>query len=220
MSEGPTASDARDVAVGNDGGGREARGATAYGGRRKKRLGLWKLVTEVVFISLGVFLALLADQWREDRQTQQLAAASLRGFRSEILANREKVASVRDYHVALLGSLRKYLAADAAARPGIVVRIQGIQPVFFDQTAWDLAMGTQSLAHLDQGVASSLSRIYGLQRTYHEQTRGMMQAVYLRPLDENYTGLASYYGDVVLWEPALIRMYDEVLPQIDRALGE
>ena len=119
MSEGPTASDARDVAVGNEGGGREARGATGYGGRRKKRLGLWKLVTEVVFISLGVFLALLADQWRGDRQTQQLAAASLRGFRSEILANRERVASVRDYHVGLLGSLRKYLAADAAARPGI-----------------------------------------------------------------------------------------------------
>jgi hypothetical protein len=48
----------------------------------------------------------------------------------------------------------------------------------------------------------------------------MMQAVYLRPLGENYTGLASYYGDVVLWEPALIRMYDDVVPQIDRALGQ
>jgi hypothetical protein len=29
-----------------------------------------------------------------------------------------------------------------------------------------------------------------------------------------------YYGDVVVMEPALLRMYDEVLPQIDRALGE
>ena len=185
-----------------------------------RRTGVWKIVTEVIFISLGVFLALLADQWREDRATKELAHASLRGFRAEIIANRQKVAAVKDYHVALLESLRAYLRADAATRPTIQVRIQGIQPVFFEQTAWDLAIGTQSLAHLDQGVASSLSRIYGLQRTYHDQTRGIMQAVYLRPLGENYGGLAAYYGDVVLWEPALIRMYDEVLPGIERELGK
>jgi hypothetical protein len=197
-------------------GPRDADGRAPGGFRRQ---GLWKLVTEVIFISLGVFLALLADQWREDRATRELAQASLRGFRAEVSANRKKVTAVQDYHVALLGSLRANLAADAARRPTIPVRIQGIQPVFFEQTAWDLAMGTQSLAHLDQDLASSLSRIYGLQRTYHEQTRGMMQAIYLRPLGENYGGLAAYYGDVVLWEPALIRMYDDVLPKIDRELG-
>ena len=195
-----------------------AKGSTEQGGGRRSTI--LKLATEVVFISLGVFLALMADQWREDRQTRQLAEASLRGFRTEIRANREKVMAVKDYHAALLGSLRDYLKADAATRPSVVVRIQGIQPVFFEQTAWDLALGTQSLAQIDQDVASSLSRIYGLQRTYHDQTRGILQAVYLRPLGENYGGLAAYYGDIVLWEPALVRMYDEVLPRIDRALGE
>lgn len=184
------------------------------------RPGVLKLVTEVIFISLGVFLALLADQWREDRATKDLAHSSLRGFRAELIANRQKVAAVKDYHVALLASLRAYLAADAETRPRIPVRIQGIQPVFFEQTAWDLAIATQSLAHIDQGLASSLSRIYGLQRTYHDQTRGIIQAVYLRPLGENYGGLAAYYGDVVLWEPALIRMYDDVLPGIERELGK
>jgi hypothetical protein len=29
-----------------------------------------------------------------------------------------------------------------------------------------------------------------------------------------------YYGDIVLWEPALLKLYDEVIPQIDRALGD
>jgi hypothetical protein len=188
--------------------------------RHRRRSALLKFISEMVFIGLGVFLALMADQWREDRHTRQLAEASLRGFRTEIRENREKVTSVKDYHAALLGSLRASLAADAATRPRVVVRIQGIQPVFFEQTAWDLAIGTQSLAQIDQDIASRLSRIYGLQRTYLDQTRGILQAIYLRPLAENYTGLAAYYGDVVLWEPALIRMYDEVLPRIDRVLGE
>jgi hypothetical protein len=39
-------------------------------------------------------------------------------------------------------------------------------------------------------------------------------------MTENFEGLAAYYGDLVLWEPNLLPMYDEILPQIDRALGE
>jgi hypothetical protein len=29
-----------------------------------------------------------------------------------------------------------------------------------------------------------------------------------------------YYGDIVLLEPKLLNLYDELLPQLDRALGE
>src|SRR5207244_7758215 len=32
--------------------------------------------------------------------------------------------------------------------------------------------------------------------------------------------VAVYYDDLVLLEPKLLSMYDEILPQIDRALGE
>lgn len=100
------------------------------------------------------------------------------------------------------------------------MQIRGLQPAFFEHTAWDLALATESLAHIDPQVAFGLSRIYGLQQTYAELTRGIMQAVYLRPLTENFEALMAYYGDLVLWEPQLLLMYDELVPQIDRALGE
>ena len=45
-----------------------------------------------------------------------------------------------------------------------------------------------------------------------------MQAIYLRPITETFEGLNAYFGDLVLWEPQLIQMYDEMLPQIDREL--
>ena len=35
-----------------------------------------------------------------------------------------------------------------------------------------------------------------------------------------FSAVAVYYGDVVLLEPKLLTMYDDVLPQIERALGE
>ena len=179
---------------------------------------LLKIALEVVLISLGVFLALMGEQWRENSHTRELAESSLRRFRSEILANRAAVAEVKDYHVTLLKSLEAHLAADPAT-PRTGVQIRGVRPVFFEDTAWNLALATQSLAHIDPDVAFDLSRIYGLQRTYAEQTRGIMQAIYLRPLAENLQGLAAYYGDLVLWEPELMRMYEQVVPRIDRVLG-
>lgn len=181
---------------------------------------LLKVALEVALITVGVFLALMGESWRESAHDRQLATASLRSFRTEILANRKAVAAVKDYHVALLASIRTWLAADAKARQGLDVQIRGLQPVFFEHTAWDLALATQSLAHIDPQVAFSLSRIYGLQRSYADHTRGIVQAMYLRPLAGNFEGLQAYYGDVVLWEPELLRLYDDILPQLDRVLGD
>ena len=181
---------------------------------------LLKIALEVALISVGVFLALMGEQWRENAHTRELVDTSLRTFRTEIAANRKAVAAVKDYHVALLSSLDKYLAADPKTRTQDSVQIRGLQPVFFEHTAWDLALATQSLAHIDPEVAFGLSRIYGLQRSYEQSTSGIMQAIYLRSLTENFEGLRSYYGDLVLWEPRLLGMYDELLPQLDRRLGQ
>jgi hypothetical protein len=176
---------------------------------------LFKAVVEVVLLSVGVFLALMGDQWRENAHNRELAAASLRRFRTEVAANRKAVAAVKDYHVTLLKSLQTYLDADPAARKDIVVRIQGLQPVFFEDTAWNLALATESLGHIDEQTAYELSRVYGLQRAYAEMTRGIMQAIYLRPMEENYQGLRAYYGDLVLWEPQLLALYEQLLPKLE-----
>jgi hypothetical protein len=118
-----------------------------------------------------------------------------------------------------LKSLETYLAADPKARQTVTVQIKGLQPAFFEHTAWDLALATQSLAHIDPQVAFVLSRIYGAQQNYADLTRGIMQAVYLRPMTENFEAVTYYFGDLGFIEPGLLQMYDEVLPQIDRALG-
>ena len=178
-----------------------------------------KIALEVVLITVGVFVALMGDQWRENAHERQLAADSLRRFRTEIAANRKAVEAVKEYHVTLLEGIRAYLA-DPKTRSRDTVRIRGLRPVFFEHTAWDLALATQSLPHIDSDLAFKLSRVYALQGAYAQFTLAIMQAIYLRSMTENFEGLAAYYGDLVLWEPQLLQMYDELLPLIDRALGE
>ena len=79
---------------------------------RQQSTWLLKVGLEVLLISVGVFLALMGEQWRENAHTRELAEDSLRRFRAEIVANRTAVAAVKDYHDGLLKSLRVYLAAD------------------------------------------------------------------------------------------------------------
>jgi hypothetical protein len=183
---------------------------------------LLRLGLEVLLISAGVFLGLMGEQWRERAQHRELAEQSLGRFRSEIVANRAAVSRVKDYHVTMKKGIDAYLAADDKARTTLSVRLQGIQPALFEHTAWDLALATQSLAYLDSDLAYDLSRIYGSQQTYSTLTAGILQAMYLRPptsdLRPFLEALSVYYGDVVAMEPALLRLYDEILPKIERAI--
>ena len=188
---------------------------------------LLKIGLEVLLISTGVFLGLMGEQWRERAHHRELAETSLRRFRDEILTNRKAVAAVKDYHTTTKKSLAAFFAADAKTRPTIRdgIRIRGIQPASFERTAWDLALITQSLTFVDPSLAFALSRIYTTQQSYAELSRGILQAMYLLPpMSENPTpffgALSVYYGDIVYYEPRLLELYDEILPQIDHALGE
>ena len=182
------------------------------------------MALEVALIAVGVFLGLAGEQWREDRANRRQAVESLRRFRAEIVANRDTVVSVKDYHAAKLKELNEFFAADAEARKSLGVRFEGLKPPIFEHTAWDLALATQSLAYIDPELAFALSRTYGYQAMTTDLGRGVMQAMYLRPPSEADSTFGAvvqlYYGDLIALEPGLLAAYDELLKAIDRALEE
>ena len=191
-------------------------------GRGKTAL---RIVLEVTLIGVGVFLGLLGEQWRENAHQRELAKASLRRFRAEIIENRSSVAAVADYHAALRKELQPVFDGhEGASLNGI--HFQGVEPATFDRSAWDLAIATQSLAYIDPDLALSLANIYNAQNRIADLTRGVLQAAYASPPvnDSNsmtfFGSVLIYYGDMIVQEPRLLAMYDAVLPKIDAALGE
>lgn len=187
-----------------------------------RRRRLMEVGVQVVLISLGVFLALMADQWRERSNNQELAAQSLTRFRTEIRANREAIERVKDYHAEMRKKIGEFLSTDPERRDAVGLRLQGIKVVWFEQTAWELALATGSLAYIEPDIAFDLARIYDAQNGYAKLTAGMIQAMYERPPSENLDNflhsLKVYYDDVVELEPRMIAIYDEVLPVIERAI--
>ena len=185
-------------------------------GKRLLRLGL-----EVMLISAGVFLGLAGEQWRESRDHHERAQASLRRFHTELGDNKKTVAAVVDYHAMLRNRLREYLQATPEQRKSISLKMQGIRPAFFETTAWDLALATQALADIQEDVAYDISRVYGIQQQYTALSQGMLNSMYSHsPYSGDDTFLMSvavYLDDVVLFEPQLLKAYEEVLPKIEAA---
>ena len=188
-----------------------------------RRWNAGRSLAEVVLIALGVFLGLAAEQWRDRADRNERAAETLRRIHAEMAANRDEIKRVVDYHLDAQRQLKEFLAAPAAKRSEMSVRLEGIQPAQFEHTAWQLALATQALVDIDPELSFSLARTYGFQARYEGLTEGITDAMYLRPPGENLTAffqsLSLYYSDVVELEPALTKMYDEVLPRIDNALG-
>jgi hypothetical protein len=163
-------------------------------------------LTELALVSAGVFLALLADQWRESREHRQLAADALRNFAEEMRVNRKAVADVRAYHERLAHDIDAFLAGDGPkTMQGFqtTTQFRGVQPVVFEHTAWDLALATQALSYLPQDLAYAISRVYTQQQTFqNDDTSALARAMQVYITDDN------------IQEPKLVQSYDEALPRI------
>jgi hypothetical protein len=66
--------------------------------------------------------------------------------------------------------------------------------------------------------------VYATQQEYAELSRGLLQAMYVRPPGENlavfFGAVSVYYGDITQLDPKLIEMYDDLEGKINHALGE
>ena len=190
-----------------------------------------KIALEVALISVGVFLGLAGEQWREHASHGELADASLRRFRTEFQANRRAVAAVRDKHEAKLKAMRAYFAAHRdtivahAADPRVPLDRPlpdtSTDPAFFEYAAWDVALATQSLAYLDPDLAVAIAHVYRVQQQIDEGTRAMTATMYSFANEVTFlNGVTTYFGDCVLLETRLLGIYDEILPRLDRAIGD
>jgi hypothetical protein len=190
-----------------------------------------KIGLEVLLITSGVFLGLLGEQWRENVHHRELAEASLQRFRAEFRRNRGEVERVHDRHVKERKDLEAYFAAHGNELNAHLVDprkpIPGPVPdnvtdsAGFDYSAWDLALATQSLSYIDPDLVASMSAAYRMQQMYEDAHRAIAQTSYSFT-DPVYwlRGVTNYFGDAALWEELLLKRYDDLLPRLDRALGE
>ena len=194
------------------------------GGQRS----FFNLLFEVALIAVGVFLALWANNWREDREHRAQAKAALRNFAAEMEANRQATQRNRAYHETFARELREFLASKEPAnedRLNKSVHFEGMRPVIFEHAAWDLALATQALSYLDPDLAFDISKVYTGQNAFQKLEDSFLAAAFTPASlsSDNVKGMATamelYLIDVNQQEPAILQLYDKVIPEVNSALS-
>jgi hypothetical protein len=186
------------------------------------------LVVEVALITVGVFLALWANNWHENREHRAQAQAALRNFAGEVEVNREATQRNRHYHETLAQELNQFLHSKeppSQDRFDKEVHFEGVRPVIFEHTAWDLALATQALSYLKPELAFDISKVYTQQNAFQTLENSFLASAFTPagiPSD-NVKSLAtvmlSYLIDVNQQEPAMLSNYEKVIPEIKRGLS-
>ena len=197
------------------------------GGEEHRRPFL-NLIVEVALITIGVFLALWANNWHEDREHRAQARAALRNFAGEIELNLQAMQRNRQYHETLARELQEFLASKEPAsdvRFAQSVHFEGLRPVIFEHTAWDLALATQALSWLEPDLAFDISKVYTQQNAFQRLEDSFLSAAFTPSglSNDNPKGLATAMEfdlvDVNQQEPALVSRYEKIIPEIKRALS-
>src|SRR6476620_2887735 len=174
------------------------------------------LLFEVALIAVGVFLALWANNWHEEREHRAQAQATIRNFVGEMEANRDAIQRSREYHETLARELREFLARPEPAteeRLSKSVHFEGMRPVTFEHTAWDLALATQALAWLKPDLAFNISKVYTQQNSFQQLQDSFLAAAFTPASlsGENVKGLVTameyYLIDINIKEPAMVSLY-------------
>ncbi len=195
------------------------------GGQRRSFL---NLLFEVALIAIGVFIALWANNWHENREHRAQAQAALRNFAGEMEANRQATQTNRQYHETLARELQEFLASTeppSEERFDKTVHFKGIRPVIFERTAWDLALATQALSWLQPDLAFEISKVYTQQNAFQRFEESFLAAAFTPASlsSDNLKGranaMAFYLADVNQLEPDMVNRYEKILPKLKRALS-
>ena len=191
-----------------------------------RRVPVAAILLEASFVVLGVFLALVANEWRAGVAARDRAETAHAGIVDEVRANREAVQASHDYHVGLLDSLRA--RHEAGVTPKADVFSQGfVRPATTLSTAWDAATATDAVAAMDYDEVLAFSELYAHQERYQTTARQAGTVIYQAVFELGVPGVAERspnltytIGSFVYLERGLLAEYDDALAAIGEPARE
>ncbi|HEX9641551.1 MAG TPA: hypothetical protein VGB13_09580 [Candidatus Krumholzibacteria bacterium] len=179
------------------------------------------LFLEALLIALGVALALLGQEWLQQRHERALSHTALASIREELSQNRELIREAQEYHEAKMTLVRGHLGPDATPLPLEEFPRGFVAPAQLFDVAWQTARETDALSHLPYGRVLELAKIYAAQESYRLQAERSGELIYAdlyaigaRGIAQKPASLMSLLGAFVYRERALLAEFDAGLPKI------
>ncbi len=187
-----------------------------------RRIRIAPILLEAGFVVLGVFLALVANEWRANANARAHAASARATIVEEVRSNREAIAASRDYHERIFDSLRVRMPPGSPAPPPDLFSEGFIHTPTTLRTAWDAASATDAVSYMDYGDVLTFSKLYALLDRYEQAGDKAGSVIFSEIMERGVPGVAANYrnliyliGSMLYLERGLIAEYDSVLARID-----
>ena len=138
--------------------------------KRIKSEWIFKGLVESVLVVGSILFALALDSWAEDREYAELADQSLGIFESEILRNKAGLEDVVPFHSGIRELLGQMLGV-SEIEVDLRSIMEGIETPVLLSTAWETALATGALTHMDVQIVSALSLTYSIQERFAAESR-------------------------------------------------
>jgi hypothetical protein len=142
------------------------------------RIPLGRLMLEAMMIAFGVLLALSLESWHEHRKQQTLAHEALDNIHTELTRNAQRIEGSLPKQRLVAEALQAFADSLEAGGEPQVPRL-ALHPPLLSTAAWNTAMSTQALAHMEfrtvQGFASFYEMLRWLDRLEEAWLRVIME---------------------------------------------
>lgn len=134
------------------------------------------LLIEAAFVFFAVLVALGAEEWRENRQRDELADRALQNVLLEMGENRDAIERNQSENAEALERLRTALGElESGGRPDDLSI--NYQAALTSSAAWETARMSQAVHYLDFEVMSDLAGIYELQDFFERAQDDLMSEI-------------------------------------------
>ncbi|MCA9731056.1 MAG: hypothetical protein H6696_18330 [Deferribacteres bacterium] len=137
------------------------------------------LAIEVISIVFGVFLALAANEWRQQYNDQKKAEIAFEGIKNEMNSNKEFIEKRLPYYRAMRDTIKIILSQkgrDVGFNEVEIPGFHGINPPLLRDSALQTAISTQAFANFDFRLANKISLVYSFQENYIKWVDNYMNA--------------------------------------------
>jgi hypothetical protein len=137
----------------------------------RESISLAEVAVQTFAVVLGILLALAIGEWSKDREERQQVTAAVRALRAEVESNRAEIANALKHIAQSDAEMADKAKSATSSEPRPCTETPGwhglAYPLLLD-TAYQTAIGTQILAHMDFDRAQIVAHVYGEQHVFQK----------------------------------------------------
>ena len=177
---------------------------------------LTHLVFETVSIMIGILLALGVNEWRDERQNDQIVQKSIHNIIIEIENNRASLEQIIPYHQSCKLSIEP--GKNKEPNPNDFLSVwKGLNPPKLYQSAYESAKAVKAMTLMDYESSNAISQVYARQQFFYDMLH-MYARVLINDLAMHQqkqpllnTSLVPVFNDLTAMEEELKAGYSNIL---------